>query len=184
MPKIYSRICNFCRKFYNGEGKKYCSTMCGGKAKTQDINTRFWSKVKTGNPDECWEWNGHKDKYGYGQIAIKRKMNKSHRIAWLLNFGDIPEDMCVCHHCDNPSCVNPAHLFLGTYKENAEDKVNKKRQSKLFGLSNPACKLNDEQILNIRNLYKTGNFYQRELANIFKVSRSQIGAIVTKKQRF
>ncbi len=77
---------------------------------------RFWSKVDVkGNLDECWEWEGTKDKDRYGMFYFNKKQYKTHRISWILKNGQIPEDdsfyktLCVCHKCDNPSCVNPHH---------------------------------------------------------------------------
>jgi hypothetical protein len=183
MPRYHSRNCDYCGAFYTGAGKKYCNTICFGKANTQDINIRFWSKVNIKSESECWEWTKSKDKYGYGQFAIKGGMTKSPRIAWALTYGDIPNKKCICHNCDNPSCCNPAHLFVGTHQDNAQDRLSKGRQSRLFGISNPACKLSNEQVLTIIKLYETGTVFQRELAIIFGVSRSRIGAIVTMSKK-
>jgi len=93
---------------------------------------RFWSKVDVkGNLDECWEWESSKSKYGYGVFGINYKTYYSHRIAYTLYYGQISKDdsgyktMLVCHTCDNPSCCNPHHLFLGTGKNNMDDKTKK-----------------------------------------------------------
>lgn len=77
----------------------------------------------------CWVWTGPTNKKGYGRIGIrvKRASRLAHRAAWLLMVGDIPPGIFVCHHCDNPPCCNPAHLFLGTNKENKEDSKRKGR---------------------------------------------------------
>ena len=86
---------------------------------------RFWSKVKRG--PGCWEWTGSKDRNGYGGIRIGGKLKKAHRVSWELGHGSIPKDMCVCHTCDNPSCVRLSHLWLGTKKDNTQDAINKNR---------------------------------------------------------
>ncbi len=85
----------------------------------------FWRKViKT---DNCWLWNGPVDARGYGETMIKHKPKRAHRLAYEYTHGAIPPGLYVCHHCDNPLCVNPDHLFLGTAKDNTTDMVNKGR---------------------------------------------------------
>lgn len=91
---------------------------------------RFWAKVSIGNLDECWEWQAFKNYQNYGSFGLKNAVKRSHRVAWEDAFGNIPNDLCVCHHCDNPACCNPTHLFLGTNADNVADKVSKNRQIK------------------------------------------------------
>ena len=89
---------------------------------------RFWEKVDKRGPDECWRWMGAKSPKGYGHFKIKGVQYGAHRTAWELGSGQpIPRGLLVCHHCDNPSCVNPAHLFVGTQKDNLRDRDNKGR---------------------------------------------------------
>lgn len=94
---------------------------------TQDEINKFWSKVNyPGNDQECWEWTAYRDKDNYGKI----EGYGAHRRAWEFYNGIIPNNLCVCHTCDNPPCCNPEHLFLGTSQENTQDKINKGRQIK------------------------------------------------------
>jgi hypothetical protein len=93
---------------------------------TEKLKTRFFSKVKIGAPNECWPWLASLTRKGYGKFGINVKTYEAHRVAWMIFNGAI-NGMCVCHRCDNPLCVNPNHLFLGTNKDNVLDMVAKGR---------------------------------------------------------
>jgi hypothetical protein len=98
--------------------------------KRTPIKDRFWPKVDRGGSDECWEWIGSRHPDGYGRIGAGGKHGGTiyaHRASWEIHGNKIPNGLCVLHHCDNPPCVNPAHLFLGTQADNIKDKVAKGR---------------------------------------------------------
>jgi len=97
------------------------------------LSDRLWARVVRGAPDACWEWQGATDKDGYGRIGRGGRgapNNPAHRVAFEISRGPIPYGLLVCHHCDNPPCCNPAHLFLGTHQDNQADKVAKGRQAR------------------------------------------------------
>jgi hypothetical protein len=113
------------------DGRKFCSMPCRGKWQSKQRSTplvdRFWRKVgvrKVG----CWPWSGSVDKHGYGKInrgARGAGNVKAHRLSWELHFGPIPDGLHVLHACDNPNCVNPGHLMVGTQEANAVDMAQK-----------------------------------------------------------
>ena len=126
-----------------------------------DPRDKFWSKVDKRGPDECWEWQGSRRTYGYGQFMISYKNHATHRLAWELANGEIPAGLHVCHRCDNPPCCNPAHLFLGTDADNNLDKARK--------LRHPGQKLCPCAVRAIRRLAGEG-VSQKSMARRFGVS--------------
>lgn len=145
---------------------------------------RFWSKVdRTG---DCWTWTGTRKEGGYGQFHYGGKTTKAHRVAWILTSGAIPDGMCVLHHCDNPPCVRPEHLFLGTLSDNMQDCAAKgrcalQRDFPRTGLDNPRGKLTDFDVAVIRALRPLRD--SRELAPIFGVTDSHIRLLWRGAQR-
>lgn len=148
-----------------------------------NLKTRFWPKVERGNPDECWEWTAAKHQFGYGMLGVNSKVIYAHRFSWQIHFGDIPPGMEVCHSCDNPPCVNPNHLFLGTQTDNVYDMQRKGRHrgGSMPGESHPQSKLTKKQVRAIREQYAQGEISQRALAEQYGMCQSAIGNIIRRK---
>lgn len=141
--------------------------------------------------DTCWIWRGKPTTEGYGRIRIKGKQIKAHRLSYLIFKGSISENLLVCHSCDNRLCVNPNHLWLGTDKDNNNDKISKGRafipegfnteSSKFLGELNGKSKLTESKILEIRNKYNSGAFSMQEIANLYEVTRECIREIIHRR---
>lgn len=129
-----ARTCETCQKEFSAyvsqvqrRGAKYCSADCYHKA-PKDQTTTFWSRVvKT---EKCWLWVGGCSENGYGAFYWQGKQTGAHRVSYELTHGSIASELLVLHKCDNPPCVNPDHLFLGTHQDNMTDKVLKGRHPK------------------------------------------------------
>jgi hypothetical protein len=138
---------------------------------------RLWRRVE--KTETCWNWVGCRDRRGYGLIGYTgsgRKVEWTHRASWILAHGPIPDGLCVCHHCDNPSCVRPSHLFLGTQADNNRDAMRKGRTQR--GHTHHNAKLNPEAVREIRRRYNEGGVFQRELGAEFGVTQTVIGTIL------
>jgi len=133
--------------------------------------------------NSCWEWQGARAGKGYGLInegGANSKKIYAHRLAWEVhNSRPVPKGLHVCHHCDNPACVNPNHLFLGTNQDNVNDKVSKGRQPR--GSKSQVSKLSDDDVMEIRKLGSLGKSHT-SIAKKFNVQRSNITLILHGKR--
>lgn len=128
------------------------------------------------NPETgCIEWTGALMHQGYGHINWRGKVHRTHRLSYAAVNGDIPEGMFVCHKCDNPKCMNPEHLFLGTRSDNLADMVQKKRST--IGERNPMSKVNAATVQAIRIWGQTGMFHKK-IAEKFGITREAVGLIL------
>lgn len=147
---------------------------------SSDAEQRLWAK--TDKTKECWIWLGHKDRDGYGNIRIgERKAMRTHRLSFFLATKIDPIGMFVCHHCDNPSCINPDHLYLGTALENNRDKINRNRENWAKGERVHNAKLTRDQVLSIFKEYKAGGVRHIDLAKKYGVSQTAIQLILSGK---
>ena len=150
------------------------------------IAKSFRSKVAfDANPDKCWEWKSGKDQDRYGIFSFKIKRDASgrrqisiraHRAAYFIEYGTFEVQLRVCHHCDNPSCVNPRHLFLGTDASNKADSVRKKRHT--FGDRHGRIKILDGDIAEVKRMYAEG-LSQKAIASQLGVGQTTIHNILS-----
>ena len=136
------------------------------------LEQRFWSKVKIGLSNHCWEWIGAKEKNGYGHIKVNGKTLKAHRISWELHNNQSANNKCVLHSCDNPSCVNPHHLSLGTFKDNSTQCSYRQRFNH-HGEHNGNSKLTMEDVILIRAFYRQG-IKRKLICQKFQISKQHL----------
>ena len=138
------------------------------------VSERFWKKVNQLGDDKCWEWTGSLDTRGYGLLRVNGKLQKAHRVSYVLHIGDIPDGLVICHKCDNTKCVNPNHLFSGTMQDNVDDRDAKGRCIHPHGEEIPWSKLTEDDVREMRLLYNSKQMILRELSEKYKVSIAQI----------
>lgn len=141
------------------------------------MSERFLSK--TSRVGECLEWHAHRNVHGYGTFKIGQKSWLAHRASWLIFRGQDPGQNKVLHMCDNPRCVNPDHLFLGSQASNVADMVEKNRH--IRGESVPTSKLTENDVRDIRLMATQGGLQQKEIAKIYGVSRPCISRLLSGK---
>jgi len=141
---------------------------------------RFWKFVKKAGADECWEWIGGKNLHGYGRFSCGCIKVLAHRFSWELHNGPIPtgegyHGTCVLHRCDNPSCVNPTHLRLGTQEDNMQD-MSQKGRAVTVRISENA-KLSEDQVREIKALLSQKSLSLRTIADRFDISHNAVWMI-------
>ena len=136
---------------------------------------RFLGKFCVG--DDCWLWTAGQFWNGYGNFRVEGKHLKAHRVSYELFVGAIPPQLCVCHHCDEPSCVRPSHLFLGTHADNMRDREAKRRNRPKHGEANGYSKLTEPLVHEIRRRHKAGHS-GRSIARELGLNRYTVGDVL------
>jgi len=143
---------------------------CGTLGAGAPTEIRFWANVK--KTDTCWVWTAYTYHGGYGQFRTKERAWSAHKYSWFLHTGYAPgSDVDVCHKCDNPPCVRPDHLFIGTRKENHEDMIRKGRKPTVLSLL---------QVHEIRKLAQLGRS-NNEIAEYLHLTRDQVYRVTSGK---
>lgn len=187
-PRIKTS-CSFCKKEFLAlrsevvrGGGKFCTKQCGNRGSVKPLLQRFWERVDKNGPipshcpelGPCWVWTAGKHSFGYGVISQGKGKTPhcTHRLSWQIHVGEIPGKFHVLHKCDNPSCVNPEHLWLGTATDNMKDMVAKGRQAKT------GAKLTWEKVRRLRARYAEGGMSLAELAIELAISKQTVRDIV------
>lgn len=134
---------------------------------------RFWHFAQPGEPDGCWEWQGNRDKDGYGTLRTSLSLIRAHRVSYEIHKGGVPANLVVRHTCHNPSCVNPAHLLLGTHQDNVNDKMLAGRCPR--NEDHPNCKFSDEVVEAVRSssgpAHAVGALFQMSPSHVRNIRR-------------
>lgn len=177
-----SKECPFCKRQFVPKQSWIvcCSILCGNRLKSLNNSKRALNRtneeyireikkrIAINEHTGCWEWQRPTGSWGYGLMMYKAKQKRAHRVSWIVHNGDIPDGMLVCHKCDNPKCVNPEHLFLGTNADNMKDAAKKGRftHAKLT----PSC------VQIIRMLLKK-KVPQKNIAKLFNITVGPVSSI-------
>lgn len=163
--------------------KKHCGCVFDPSTKEFWEHLRNRLEQRSSKNGNCKEWVGFRDKGGYGHICViinkKEHPMGCHRASWIIHKGPIPENMEVCHKCDNPACFNIEHLFLGTHQENIDDKMRKNRHICPKGEKNSNSKLTEEQVKYILSM--KNKISSHALCKQFNISASGIRGIWQRK---
>lgn len=174
VPRIPRGICAYCGNVFikTNNVNKYCSVEC-----------RFWSKVDKRGPGDCWNWKGAKTRFGHGSFRTldDRGIGRAHVYSFVLANGPVPKvpgsdsrGTCICHKCDNPACVNPAHLFAGSHADNMADMATKGRSSPN---AHPPKKYREEDVQKALELYKAG-LSQDRIAWVLGIHQTTISKMI------
>lgn len=183
LKEVITKSCSHCGNEFTYDyypsmnQRNYCSRACGNRSPLRAGSRWFWQRVNTDG--ECWTWTAATGRGGYGVLRANNKQQRAHRYSYELHYGPVPNGLWVLHRCDNPPCVRPDHLFLGTVRDNVADMDAKGRRVAPAGTANTMAKLTESDILTIRKLVAEG-IPQKELSAIYGVSRGTISLAVNR----
>jgi len=153
----------------------------GNENDLRHILKRIIYSVTISDFEKCWEWKRFINKDGYGTFTLNKKSRLVHRVMYFLFHGEFDNNLSVCHKWDNPKCVNPNHLFLGTRSDNMKDCFNKGRSNikvvSFKGETNPMSKITRFQAMKIRKMAQSGEVTQRTIADYFGISQAHVSLI-------
>lgn len=178
-------VCSYCGRGYMAPPnartippRRFCSRRCAKESQVIPIDQKLWARVV--KSDGCWEWTGPRTPFGHGHLNHRNKRVYAHRLSWELHNGPIPDGMSVCHRCDNPPCVNPAHLWLGSHGDNLRDMATKGRQGlhlapakAVRGEAHHRSVLTDDMVREIRASSESAHALSRRLG----VSRPTVARV-------
>lgn len=164
----------YCSKHYQRVKKHGSAITDSGVYKEMSLRERLLLKSCV-TDSGCWEWSGYLNKKGYGVLSVDNNPKSAHTASYESFVGTIPEGLCVCHACDNRSCINPSHLFLGTVEDNNKDRDDKNRAAK--GESSGQSVLTEKQVIKIKKLLAKGEHTNAEIGEKFGVSGWAISRI-------
>lgn len=162
----------------------YCSKICSRSARFRSLTEaidHLWQFTDRSDPDGCWPWTRalRDGDHGYGTFQFNGRKVATHRFAWEVTYGPIPDGFEICHHCDNPPCNRPDHFFLGTHLDNHKDKLKKQRHP--YGERHGQSCFTDDQIRTIRQDYATGTRTILEMAEYYNTHRQTLYSIVRRE---
>jgi DNA-binding MarR family transcriptional regulator len=172
-----SRVKHYCKNIRCCNPTHLYLDVYDGTIYDNAFTDRFWRRVDIKDKDDCWNWIAGKDEDGYGFVEFHGVTYRSTHIAYMITRGEIEKELFICHKCDNPSCVNPDHLFLGTCLDNVKDRHLKNRDAK--GSAVGTSKLNENEIEEILELYFNKKMMSKDIAKKYGVHRSTIGRVVS-----
>lgn len=185
--------CEICQKvFSRAPAHLPKRALCSRECRRQAQGAKLWTLVHYAQTG-CWLWTGRRQADGYGSLSYGGQSWLAHRLAWTLTYGEIPPELCVCHHCDTPACINPDHLFVGTRQDNNADRDAKGRRgavgfhpethpyaTRARGERQHSAKLTAEHVLEIRAKHQQG-MSQRAIARQYGMAKSSIDKVVQRK---